>query len=100
MSLLPKNGAFIQICIAVIGLVIAAAVVGLWNEMVSNHNTLIVHTIALESLEKSMVEVADKLKEVPSRSELDYKISLLRNNVDLDNKAVQKGTKGAEMLTR
>ena len=87
-----------QVCIAAIGLILAASVIGMWNEAVSIRDTVNHHTDALASLIKSMTTVEQNLGKVPSRDEMNDRINQLRSDIDIDNKLVQKGTKGAELI--
>jgi hypothetical protein len=93
-----KESPVMQILLTVVGLLLAGIMTWIASECVSTHDTLIRHTDSLVEITKTLEKIEARLDTVPTRAEVDNKIATLRTDVDSDNKATEKGDKGAELL--
>jgi hypothetical protein len=90
-----NTNSVLKVILSAAGIVLAASAIGVWNEAVNMRDTLRDLTVSQGYLKI----VVDKMQdEMATKNEVSIELNELRKNVDTDNKLVQKGTKGAEMI--
>ena len=93
-----RDSQITNLIVTTASLVIAGLLAWIGAEAVGMHDSLVKLTLVTANQSDSIAKIITRLESVPSRTELDSKLESARFNIDTDNKAAMKGTKGAELI--
>ena len=95
-----KDSPIMQIVIGTLVLVIAAAVVGIFTLGVQIRDTMIDHGKSLNEITVHLMQIDVKLEQVPTRTEVNNKLAILRDNLGADHKVEHAAEQSMEYINR